>query len=215
MKRPLLLGHRGQRLPGGPAENTLQAFEHALAAGCDGIEFDVRLSADAVPVIVHDPEYRGLVVGQTPAGKLNLPTLSDVLARFAGRAFLDIELKASGIGQQTAELLSQYNFERGVLVSSFLPSVLEDLHASDASLPLGLIFDHPDKIDLWRELPLAYVIPHHFLVTQALISSVHAQGKKLLTWTVNRTEDMLRLAQGGVDGIVSDNPRALVATFAI
>jgi glycerophosphoryl diester phosphodiesterase len=53
----LLLGHRGCR--GEFTENTLAAFDHAIDCGCDGFELDVRMSADAVPVIWHDARVRG------------------------------------------------------------------------------------------------------------------------------------------------------------
>src|ERR1043166_8521546 len=52
MREPLIIGHRGAPLIA--LENTTPAFAAAIAAGADGIEFDVRLSADGVPVIIHD-----------------------------------------------------------------------------------------------------------------------------------------------------------------
>ena len=52
MRQPLIIGHRGASVVA--LENTLPAFAAAIAAGADGIEFDVRLSGDGVPVIIHD-----------------------------------------------------------------------------------------------------------------------------------------------------------------
>src|SRR3954470_15527260 len=52
VRRPLLLGHRGCR--GAFPENTIEAFDHALASGCDGFEFDVRLTSDGKPIVCHD-----------------------------------------------------------------------------------------------------------------------------------------------------------------
>jgi glycerophosphoryl diester phosphodiesterase len=60
-KRPLLLGHRGARLPQVP-ENTIAAFDLALQAGCDGFEFDVRCSKDGQLVVAHDARLCGLEV---------------------------------------------------------------------------------------------------------------------------------------------------------
>ncbi|HEY0005545.1 MAG TPA: glycerophosphodiester phosphodiesterase family protein [Pyrinomonadaceae bacterium] len=56
MSRPLIIGHRGASAHA--PENTLIAFERALAAGADGIEFDVRLARDQVPVVIHDADLR-------------------------------------------------------------------------------------------------------------------------------------------------------------
>jgi glycerophosphoryl diester phosphodiesterase len=56
MKTPLIIGHRGASAVA--PENTMAAFREAIAAGCDGIEFDVRLTSDGVPVIIHDNTLR-------------------------------------------------------------------------------------------------------------------------------------------------------------
>src|SRR5271166_2721082 len=94
---PLLLGHRGARASHHIPENTLPSFELCLQHGCDGFEFDVRLSADRQAVICHDATVGGLEIANTTAKRLALPTLDDVLRQFAGRAFLDIELKVAGL----------------------------------------------------------------------------------------------------------------------
>ncbi len=201
------------RVPGGPAENTLAAFDAALAAGCDGFEFDVRLSSDGVPVIIHDPQRMGKEVARSPATSLNLPSLEDVLARYSGAALLNIELKVPGIEPATARLVARYCKSTMVVISSFLPEVLFALQAANPELPLGYIFDEAKSVDRWRELPISHVIPHHSLVHQNLLDEVHSKGRKLLTWTVNRTDDMLRFAQWGVDGIISDDPQLLVTAL--
>ncbi len=213
MKRPLLLGHRGLRVSGGPAENTLDAFDSALRAGCDGFEFDVRLTADNVPVIVHDAEYLGREVARTRIADLRLLTLDQVLARYAGSAFLDIELKVPGIEQQAVESIARQPLTTGYVVSSFLPEVLTSLHARDATLPLGFLCDQENRVDLWRDLPISYFIPHYQLLNRALVDEVQSSGRKLLTWTVNRDEDMVRLAGWAVDGLISDDPHRLVAAL--
>ena len=64
MSRPLLLGHRGARGLKSIPENTLAAFDRALADGCDGFEFDVRLTADGQAVVHHDPKTGDLLGGQ-------------------------------------------------------------------------------------------------------------------------------------------------------
>jgi len=103
--RPLLLGHRGARAEKAIPENTLQSFELALAQGCDGFEFDVRLSADGQAVICHDAGVHGIEIAQSPAERLALPLLREVLTRYQSSAFLDIELKVPGLEKITADLL--------------------------------------------------------------------------------------------------------------
>src|ERR1017187_5379557 len=94
---PLLLGHRGARTVRRIPENTLASFELCLQHGCDGFEFDVRLSADGQAVICHDATIGGMKIANTASKSLALPTLEDVLEQFADRAFLDIELKVAGL----------------------------------------------------------------------------------------------------------------------
>src|SRR4051812_38163996 len=99
--RPLLLGHRGARR--GAPENTLEAFDLCLSHRCDGFEFDVRQCAGGRAVICHDPKIRGRDINRSTFAALGLPSLEDVLARYASRAFLDIELKLAGLEQDVVD----------------------------------------------------------------------------------------------------------------
>ncbi|HEV2698944.1 MAG TPA: glycerophosphodiester phosphodiesterase, partial [Terriglobales bacterium] len=210
-KLPLLLGHRGSRTRG-CRENTIAAFESALQHGCDGFEFDVRLTRDGQAVICHNPRSRGkLLVKNQAAHFQHLPTLTDVIDRFCNRAFLDIELKVAGLEQVVQTALLEHPPQAGYLVSSFLPEALIALRARSETVPLGFIFDK--KTARWRDLPVNYVIPHKSLVTPNLIAEVHERGKQIMTWTVNDRCSMLRFAELGVDGIISDKTDLLVKTL--
>src|SRR5579864_1381512 len=130
----LLLGHRGARAVKSIPENTIASFDRCLADGCDGFEFDVRLTADAQPVVCHDPKFEGAVIAKSPAKQLaNLPKLEEVLRRYQESAFLDIELKVPGLERITADLLKQYPAQHGVVVSSFLPEVLGVFHETGSA----------------------------------------------------------------------------------
>ncbi len=101
--RPLLLGHRGARAFKPLPENTLASFDRALADGCDGFEFDVRLTADNVAVVCHDAKTEDAEIASATVAQLsNLPRLEDVLARYNDSAFLDIELKVQGLEEVTS-----------------------------------------------------------------------------------------------------------------
>lgn len=210
----LLLGHRGTRVSNAVAENTLAAFDLALKSGCDGFEFDVRRTACGTAVICHDEKVQGVSVAKAACGQLeSLPCLEDVLARYAGRAFLDIELKVAGLESETLVALREHPPERGYVVSSFLPEVLLELRARSAEVSLGFICDQKKTLDRWPELPVDYVVPKHTLVTAQLVEAVHRASKTLLTWTVNDEKAMRRLAEWGVDGIIADDPDLLVKTL--
>ena len=212
--RPLLLGHRGARGVKSILENSLPAFDFALAAGCDGFEFDVRLSGDGHAVVCHDARHDGLSVSRCSAAKLSLPLLEDVLGRYRKKAFLDIELKVAGLEKIVVDLLKKdllklHPPKCGFVVSSFLPEVLREIYRLNASVPLGLICETPAQLRRWPELPLEYVIPHYKLATENLISKSKRSGKKILVWTVNSAPAVRRFAELGADGIISDNPQRL------
>jgi glycerophosphoryl diester phosphodiesterase len=238
MSEPLLLGHRGARATHSIPENTIASFDLALEHGCDGFEFDVRLTSDGAAVICHDPEFASLKIATSTYGELlhrwdtaglprllyheraglpqeaiGLPCLEDVLAGYAGRAFLDIELKVTGLEDALLSALRRHPPGPGYVVSSFLPEVLLTLSARGATIPLGFLCDRQEHLVHWQELPIQYVIPNHRLTGLKLIEDAHAAGKKILVWTVNEREAMLRLAAWGADGIISDNTKLLVETL--
>jgi glycerophosphoryl diester phosphodiesterase len=213
MEIPLLLGHRGARVGKAVPENTLASFDLALASGCDGFEFDVRLTADGQAVVCHDAKIRRLEIARSLAKQLALPSLREVLARYQSTAFLDIELKVSGLETIAADLLRTLAPASGFVVSSFLPEVLETIHGLDAGIPLGLICETRSQLSRWPQLPVEYVIPHFRLVRQDLMKEVKAAGKKILVWTVNAPADMKRFSKGEVEGIISDHPQRLALTL--
>jgi len=215
--RPILLGHRGARALRSIPENTLASFDRAIDDGCDGFEFDVRLSADSQAVISHDP-----VCGDHKTGRLEiarstakqlapLVSLPDILARYR-KAFLDIELKVAGLEKIAIEHLRKERPRRFV-VSSFLPQVLTDLQALERDLPLGLICETKTQMRCWPRLFIDYVILHHTLVRRELIEDFHAAKKKVIVWTVNSEREMKRFAAWNVDGIISDDTKRLYQTL--
>jgi len=213
----LLLGHRGAKryLP----ENTIPAFEAALVHGCDGFEFDVRLTSDQVPVIFHDPDITGRDVATYSHEELNsiiaqeVPTLEQVLQPFSGRCVLNVELKVPGIETTLKALLERIKCKR-LIVSSFLPEVLAAAAAIGFSpSELGFICNDPHYLPFWRRLPIGFVIANRRLVSDRLVREAHAAGKQVWVWTVNEGEEMLRFADLGVDGLISDDTKLLGSIF--
>jgi glycerophosphoryl diester phosphodiesterase len=211
--RPLLLGHRGARANKAIPDNTPASFDRALADGCDGFEFDVRLTSDGEAIIFHDIKLGRMKIERSEARDLpNLPRLQTVMARYRD-SFLDIELKVKGLERVTADLLLLHKPRRGFVVSSFVPGILKGIQAQDKKIPVGLICETPTQLKLWTELSLTYVIPQHELVDQDLIRKIKGAGKKIIVWTVNSAADMQRFAEWGVDGIISDETELLGKTL--
>jgi glycerophosphoryl diester phosphodiesterase len=235
---PLLLGHRGARRYA--PENSIAAFDMALAHGCDGFEFDVRLTADGRAVICHDARisrrdvatsnYETLALlrrvtaspvlhaahsGAATAVQMAqaLPCLEDVLERYAQHAFLYIELKVPGIESQLIDLLKAHPPQRGYAVASFLPKVITTVNKKDPKVPLGLIADNARDLAEWKHLPVGYVMPQHTLITQDLVDTLHFARKQVMAWTVNTERQMQSLAAMGVDAILSDDTQRLGRAF--
>ena len=106
----MVLGHRGGRGEGWPPENSLAAFARAIDEGADGVELDVRLTADGVPIALHDPTltrttggldtravhrlaYADLPPLRGLAGGERIPRLIDALAALRGR-IVNVEIKS-------------------------------------------------------------------------------------------------------------------------
>ena len=229
MRKPLLLGHRGARKYA--PENTIAAFELAMADGCDGFEFDVRLTADRQPVVCHDPKFCGVTLAKTTCPKLfeaasrkrkPISRLEDVLA-FGDRAFLNVELKVAGAEEILIQLLTKYPPQKGLVVSSFLPRILARLHALGADFRLGLICENRRQLAKWKDLPIQALMLNRALVNRKTMDAIRTTPRKpdtgsdaapmIFVWTVNRAREMRKFAELGVDGIISDDTRLLVQTL--
>jgi glycerophosphoryl diester phosphodiesterase len=216
----LLLGHRGARRYA--PENTIAAFDLALEHGAHGFEFDVRGTSNKQSIICHDPRLNRLVVRKHTLKQLQErlassgecpPSLEELLDRYAGEAFLNIEIKVRGMEEVVAKAVRRVRPRRGYFISSFLPSVVRTLYALDSSLVLGTLAQTRWQLRRWHLLPTAYVVPHYRLLSLRLVQRLHAAGKTVITWTVNHPRHMLRAAKLGVDGIISDDTKLLVKTL--
>jgi glycerophosphoryl diester phosphodiesterase len=163
---PIVVAHRGASAAF--PENTLQAFDGAVAAGADFVELDVRLTADGVPVIMHDLEVGSTTDGEGFLHTLTLaqvrtldasggsehraavPTLEEALILLAGRAGVNIEIKnlpgepsfdspKEAVAEAVVGLLRRVNFPGPLLVSSFNWLSIERMRELDGEIPTGFL----------------------------------------------------------------------------
>lgn len=208
--RPLLLGHRGARKYA--AENSFAAFDLAIEHGCDGFEFDVRYTRDARCVICHDALYRRRRIVSRSFAELSLPDAEEVIQKYGSRAFLDIELKTPGDAGPILRALAEARAKH-YIISSFLPEVLHRVAAENVDVPLGLICETFRQLRRWPTLPIGAVIMNWRLADKSLIDELHSARLQTFIWTVNSRREMERLRELGVDGIISDDTKLLVATI--
>ncbi len=221
-----LWAHRGSHGPGGPLENTLPAFERALSEGAVGVELDVHLSADGVPVVFHDETLARLTytadprridgltaaeLGTVPLlGDARIPTLADVLDLALGRTRLNIELKDPAGVQATAKLLDGRP-TAGVLISSFAESAVAAAAERLPERPRALIVEPGDggaidPLGAIERTRATHYHPFHGLVNRRLVAALAERGVPINVWTVNDPALARRLDRLGVAGLMSDRP---------
>src|SRR5204862_8310971 len=95
---PLLLGHRGARAFTSIPENSFASFEVAIEQGCDGFEFDVRLTGCGRALLCDNPKIGSVTVSRARANQLrDRPQLEEVIERYGRRGLLALELKVRGV----------------------------------------------------------------------------------------------------------------------
>jgi glycerophosphoryl diester phosphodiesterase len=212
--RTLRLAHRGdwRRSP----ENSLPALLVALQVpGCDGLEFDVRLSRDGVPVLCHDEtldRVQGVSarVDELTASQLvehGVATLEAVLAAVPRRAFLNVELKGTH-GRATVEVLTAGRgpgLERAI-VSSFEPASLRAVARLAASWPrwLNTVDLEPASLALAVELDCRAISAHWRSIDKRSFERARVEGLDVAGWTVRRRPTYRRLERLGVVAVCAE-----------
>lgn len=198
----MIVGHRGAPLVA--PENTLASFDAAIDAGADAVEFDVRLTADGTPVVLHDPTVDRTTDGRGPVrtmtlddvkrlridGSLEVPTLREVLTALSGRATVDIEVKnipgepdfdaEEALVVATLEELERSAFVGDVIISSFNPFSLTRSRELAPELATGLLTDRDVEaraaLAFARDSGFAWALPFVDRVREE-VAHVVAEGR--------------------------------------
>lgn len=237
---PRVIGHRGAA--GIAPENTLAGFRAARAAGARWVEFDVRLSVDRVPVLIHDPTLQRIAGLSAPVARLTadrlaaidagawfapgfagerIPTLAAALAECAALGLgANVELKWCGIrsgalARRAADVVRSAK-DMPLLVSSFRPSLLAGFRRRAPSVPCGLLLE---RLRLgWRakasRLGCVTVNLGARFVDFRSIEAVKSAGFGLVVYTVNDPNRAARLLAAGVDAVITDRPDSLIRAQA-
>lgn len=235
MGRVLNIAHRGASADA--PENTLPAFEAALAAGADALELDVHMAADGAIVVIHD-----LTLGRTTSGRgfvrrhtladlrrldagswfgpgfagTAVPTLEEVVALARGRTRLFVEVKAGsdfypGIEGAVVRCLREESVLREAVVMSFdHPALLAVRSAAPEVETAALLEGRPaDPAGVAAAAGAGGLALEHQLVTARERTLTTASGLRLYAWTVDDETEMRRLVGLGLDGIITNHPGRL------
>ena len=200
----------------------MAGFALALGAGADGVELDVQLSADGVPVVIHDETLerttgvRGRVadlpwrrISELRAGGEPVPSLEQAAAwALATGAWLNVELKAAGAAEATLAVLEGIGLVERVIVSSFHASVIEDVGRLNADLPRYLLLERWDARA--RSAVAASgaggVCLRVDAARAAALTDIAAAGLPVVVWTVDDPDRFAELIRAGVRAVITNRP---------
>ncbi len=232
---PIPFAHRGGTSEA--PENTMPAFEHAVALGFDYLETDVHLSADGVLMAFHDPDLSrtcgvdGTIADMTADelaeirvdGRASIPLMSDLLERFPDVRF-NIDCKSDAAAGPLAALIRRFEAIERVCLGAFSharlsklrtllgPQLLSCMSPQEvATLRLtGRVGGISDRV---AQVPVRYGAASGpkgvTLVTERFVRNAHRRNVAVHVWTIDDADEMHRLLDLGVDGIMTDRPEIL------
>ncbi len=224
MKLPIIFGHRGASAL--EPENTMKAFDQAFHDGADGIEFDIRLTADNEIVIIHDALINrtsngmGLVRKKTYQELLKfnfgknekIPLLKDVLKKFGNEKWLNIEIKEQGFEQQLLELLDVLNMHQKYIISSFKIPILQKIKELNPKIPTAFLYQKgPINLQgVIANLACEAIHPKHTIINKRLIGEALYYRLAVRAWTVDSERKAWKLTKMRIDGLITNNPKKII-----
>ena len=228
----LVYAHRGAS--GNAPENTIDAFLLAIAQGSDGIEIDVHLSKDQVPVVMHDETLdrtsngKGFIKDFTfeelrkldcnnhmlMPKRCKIPSLQEVVSLCKkNNILLNIELKTDtieypNIERIVYEVVKKYQYKNGVIYSSFNPNSLTTIKSIDANAFCGFLYypKNDDMIDVVKVMNFDGVHPNYKDIDQEYVKRCKQENLVVNCWTVNSSEAIEACLKLDVDGIITNYP---------
>ncbi|MGH3311274.1 MAG: glycerophosphodiester phosphodiesterase [Streptomyces sp.] len=219
----LTVGHRG--VMGIEPENTLRSFVRADREGFDVIELDLHLSKDGELVVMHDADVSRTTDGSGAIGEFTLAELRELDAGKGERvpvfeevvkavqAPLQAEIKDRAAARVLVGVINELGLHDRVTVISFHDEALREVRAQLPGMPLVLVTGKstPTAPERARELGAVMVSCELRWLEADTVARCHAEGIKVISWTVNTDEDLARVRELGLDGVVTDLPEIRLA----
>ena len=233
----LIYAHRGARSYA--PENTMSAFKRALVLGTDGIELDVQLTKDGIPVICHDHNIdrtstgHGLIKDYSLKQLKNfdfgkwfnaefieeqIPSLEEFLKWYTSTSLLlNIEIKNGpiiyeGIEEKVVALLNKHDINDRVIISSFYHPSLLKIKKLNPYLKTGALFEcRPlEPYQLALDTKADFLHPYWHSLDKDWAELVHSKGIGINAYTINNMEELDFVRQFGIDAIFTDYPDKLM-----
>lgn len=228
MKSVQKIGHRGAKAY--IAENTLESIQRALDLNVDAIEVDVHKCRTGELLVFHDFTLDRLTDGSGEIAKksyaelkelfvsdsFKIPLLTEVLDLIERKCLINIELKGLNTAHAACQIIHEYIKDHqwsysDIIVSSFQRDELEKVRKVDAQIQIGVLSKASvtEAIKFGEKLKAVAIHPSLGIITRDSVRRAHDSGFKVNVWTVNEPEDIERMKEFGVDGIISDYPDRL------
>ncbi len=223
--KPIVVGHRGAM--GHETENTLASVQKAMDLGVDMIEIDVFKIRSGEIVVFHDErvdrlansggnieEFNIVQIKQlTLDGGHKIPMLQNVLKLINNQVALNIELKGADTADRVNHIVNYYIEKEGwspenFVISSFNWDELQDIRNLNKDIKIAVLTEEdPTKaLDIAKELNAVAINPNFRTLTKENTAKIQEEGFKVYTWTVNEPEDIQKMVEFGVDGIITNYP---------
>lgn len=221
----LVIGHKGASNIA--PENTLLAFRKAIELKADYIEFDIHKSLDGEIVIIHDTDTynatgtQGLIkelllkeIQELDAGEgEKIPTLKDLIKLTKGQINLQPEIKARELNEDLVQILTKNKLLKETIISSFDITLLTEIKDIEPKLKVGYLISseltRPRILNRYIQKALKcgfYAIhPYFSSINKEFVENCNANNLKINAWTVNEEEEIRRLIDLDVDGIITDD----------
>lgn len=235
---PLAIAHRGgsEEAP----ENSVAAFDAAVRLGFTHLETDVHLTADGVLVAFHDEHLDRVTDGEGAieslpwsevsaariAGTEPIPTMDELFERFPD-AYFNIDPKVDHAVVALAAAIRRHGAQDRVCVAAFSDGRLRRIRSllggavCTAASPreitsiLGAlrVRRRPRDAGAWGCVQVPTRHRGVEIVTPGFVRAVHSVGRQVHVWTIDEADEMHRLLDMGVDGIMTDRPSVLRAVI--
>lgn len=219
-------------------ENTLAAFRAALDVGADSVEFDVRLSRDGHPVVIHDDTVDRTTNGTGAVADLTLdqlreldagiwkqpefageriPTLYETLEVLAEADRINMELKEADprMIEAAVEAIETRRLHHRIMASSFHLELLVAIKRRLPGVWTHHFLEQPLPDEFWqsdaRFINSLGLSSDH--VTAEIVEGAHDRGKAVWVFTVDDPDDAIRLAEMGVQSITTNDPLTIIAAL--
>jgi glycerophosphoryl diester phosphodiesterase len=234
MSSPLIIGHRGASAVA--PENTMAAFREAIAAGADGIEFDVRLTRDGAPVVIHDntlrrtaglPHYIGdLTLPELESLDVGVPSLAQLFTLFEDNdlwLFLEIKVDSPSehvpLAEACCKLIQEHSLTERVFVECFDLRVLQVVASINSEIKTAALFQpalsRPSVSDERimaeaKAVGASALALHHRLARQSLVQKAIDADLRVAVWTVDDPAWIGRAKSMGIEALITNNPAAML-----